>query len=172
VPYPGKLRLRGEIARRGAVVTQDQFELVRRQVIEQLKATYFQLSYIQQTLGVLQHDQRLLAEVEKIAEAGYRVGEGNQQDVLKAQLEETKLLPEIALHHQHVGMLEARLKQLLNRPADSPDLTADTLTETPFAYSVDQLMAFSEHLISHIQPVDLTCRTHSLRRKQDVNASA
>lgn len=141
VPYPGKLRLRGEIAKRGAVVTQDQFDLVRRQVIEQLKAAYFQLSYIQQTLGVLQHDQRLLAEVEKIAEARYRVGEGNQQDVLKAQLEGTKLLPEIALHHQHMEMLEARLKQLLNRPADSPDLTAEVLTETPFAYTADQLMA-------------------------------
>ncbi len=141
VPYPGKLRLRGEIAKRGAVVTQDQSELVRRRVIEQLKATYFQLSYIQQTLGILQRDQRLLAEVEKIAEARYRVGEGNQQDVLKAQLEETKLLPEIALHHQHMGMIEARLKQLLNRPADSPDLTAEVLTETPFAYTADQLMA-------------------------------
>lgn len=141
VPYPGKLRLRGEIAKRGAVVTQDQFEIVRRQVVEQLKAAYFQLSYVQQTLGILQRDQRVLAEIEKIAEARYRVGQGNQQDVLKAQLEETKLLPEIALHHQHMEMLEARLKQLLNRPADSSDLAAEVLTETPFAYTADQLMA-------------------------------
>ncbi|MGH9431803.1 MAG: TolC family protein [Terriglobia bacterium] len=141
IPYPGKLRLRGEIATRDAAVDRDQLQLVRREVIEQLKATYFQLSYIQQTLGILYRDQKLLAEVEKIAEARYRVGEGNQQDVLKAQLEETKLLPEIALHHQEMGTLEARLKQLLNRAADSSDLTAETLTETPLPYTVDQLMA-------------------------------
>ncbi|MGH9397641.1 MAG: TolC family protein [Terriglobia bacterium] len=141
LPYPGKLRLRGEIATRDAVVDRDQLELVRRGVIEQLKATYFQLSYIQQTLGILHRDQKLLAEVEKIAEARYRVGQGNQQDVLKAQLEETKLLPEIALHHQAMGTLEARLKQLLNRPTDSSDLTVETLTETPLPYTVDQLMA-------------------------------
>lgn len=141
LPYPGKLRLRGEIAKRGAVVTRDQFDLIRREVIEQLKATYFQLSYIQQTLGLLRRDQKLLANIEKIAEARYRVGQGTQQDVLKAQLEETKLLPEIALHHQEMGTLEARLKQLLNRPADSPRLTVETLTQTPLPYTADQLMA-------------------------------
>ncbi|MGH9345192.1 MAG: TolC family protein [Terriglobia bacterium] len=141
LPYPGKLRLRGEIATRDAAVGRDQLELVRREVIEQLKATYFQLSYIQQTLGILYRDQKLLAAIEKIAEARYRVGQGSQQDVLKAQLEETKLLPEIALRHQEVGTLEARLQQLLNRPADSPDLTVETLTETPLSYTVDQLMA-------------------------------
>ncbi|MGH9354874.1 MAG: TolC family protein, partial [Terriglobia bacterium] len=124
VPYPGKLRLHGEIAKRGAAVTRDQSDLVRRGVIEQLKATYFQVSYIQQTLGILHRDQKLLAQVEKIAEARYRVGKGNQQDVLKAQLEETKLLPAIALHHQEMETLQARLKQLLDRPADSPDLSA------------------------------------------------
>jgi cobalt-zinc-cadmium efflux system outer membrane protein len=141
IPYPGKLRLRGEIAKRDAEVIQDQFNLVRREVIEQLKATYFELSYIQQTLGVLHHDQELLAEIEKIAEARYQVGQGDQQDVLKAQLEETKLLPEVARHHQEMGMLEARLKQLLNRPADSPDLAVETLTETPLPYTADQLLA-------------------------------
>ncbi|MGH9454531.1 MAG: TolC family protein [Terriglobia bacterium] len=141
VPYPGKLRLRGEIAKRDAAVERDQLELVRREVIEQLKTTYFELSYVQQTLGILRRDQKLLDEVEKIAEARYRVGQGNQQDVLKAQLEETKLLPEIALLHQKMGTLEARLKQLLNRPADSSDLTVETLTETPLPYTVDQLMA-------------------------------
>ncbi len=140
LPYPGKLRLRGEIATRDAVVGRDQLDLVRREVIEQLKGAYFQLSYLQQTLGILYRDQRLLTEVEKIVEARYRVGQGNQQDVLKAQLEETKLLPEIALHHQEMGTLEARLKQLLNRPADSSDLTVETLTETPLPYTVDQLM--------------------------------
>ncbi|HEV2418749.1 MAG TPA: TolC family protein [Terriglobia bacterium] len=163
VPYPGKLRLKGEIAKRGAVVTQDEFDLVRRQVIEQLKAAYFQLSYIQQTLGILERDQRLLAEVEKIAEARYRVGEGNQQDVLNAQLQETKLLPEIALHHQRIGMLEARLKQLLNRPADSPDLTAEVLTETPFAYTADQLMALVRNGNPNVQAAQETVRQQGLQ---------
>lgn len=139
LPYPGKLRLRGEIAKRGAVVTRDRFETVRRGVVEQLKAAYFQLSYLQQTLSILRRDQQLLAGVEKIAEARYRVGQGNQQDVLKAQLQETKLLRDIQLYKQQRESFEAQIKQLLNRPPDSADLTTEAMTQTPFAYTFDQL---------------------------------
>jgi cobalt-zinc-cadmium efflux system outer membrane protein len=139
LPYPGKLRLRGEIAKRGAVVTRDRLEAVRRSVIGRLKAAYFQLSYVQQTLGILRRDQQLLTEVEKIAEARYRVGQGNQQDVLKAQLNQTKLLRDIQLYDQQSGTFEAQLKQLLNRPPGSADLTTEAMTQTPFAYSFDQL---------------------------------
>ncbi|MGH9439641.1 MAG: TolC family protein, partial [Terriglobia bacterium] len=141
LPYPGKLRLRGEMARRGAVVTEDKFELVRHEVTEKLKTAYFQASYIQQTLRILLRDQKLLAEIEKIAESRYRVGQGNQQDVLKAQLEQTKLLRKLVVTHEEMSVAESRLRQLLNRPAGSPDIVAEPLTETTLPYSVDYLMA-------------------------------
>lgn len=143
LPYPGKLRLRGEMAARGAAVSEDEYEQVQRTVIEQLKAAYFQLSYVQQVLGILHRDQKLLGEVEKIVEARYRVGQGNQQDVLKAQLQETKLLRDVQVYKEQNGSLEARLKQLLNRPPDSPDLATEEMTETPFAYSFDQLQSLA-----------------------------
>lgn len=142
LPYPGKLRLRGEIARRKATAQGEQVEVVRRTAVEQLKATYFSLAYIQETLGILRRDDQLLKQIEQIAEARYRVGQGNQQDVLKAQLEQTKLLRETALDRQELGTFEARLKQILNRPTDSPDITAETLTETPLPYTSDELLAF------------------------------
>lgn len=40
LPYPGKLRLRGERARRQAASTRDRFESVRRSIVEQVKSTY------------------------------------------------------------------------------------------------------------------------------------
>jgi len=45
LPYPGKLRLRGEVAKRDAEVERDRVEATRRLVIERLKAAYFQLAY-------------------------------------------------------------------------------------------------------------------------------
>ncbi len=92
-------------------------------MFEQVKAAYFQLAYIQQTLGVLERDQKLLDQIEKIAEARYRVGQGKQQDVLKAQLQRTKLLRELAHHHELMGTAQARLNKLLNRPQGSPDIS-------------------------------------------------
>jgi cobalt-zinc-cadmium efflux system outer membrane protein len=90
IPYPGKLSLKAEAAQRDAAVTREKFEAAKRNVFEQVKANYFQIAYLQKTLGVLERDQTLLDQIEKIAEARYRVGQGNQQDVLKAQLQKTK----------------------------------------------------------------------------------
>jgi cobalt-zinc-cadmium efflux system outer membrane protein len=73
---------------------------VRRRVVEALKLAYLQLAYIQQTLGVIEQSDQTLNQVEQIAESRYRVGQGNQQDVLKAQLQHTRILQEIVHHHQ------------------------------------------------------------------------
>ena len=140
IPYPGKLRLRGELAERDVAIAREHFEVVRRSMIEQVKATYFMLAYERQELEILAHDGKLLEQVAKIAEARYRVGQGNQQDVLKAQLEQTKILRDTATHQQQVGILQAQLRQSLNRPANQPDVVPETLVDTPLNYTVDELL--------------------------------
>lgn len=140
LPYPGKLRLRGEIAKRDADVTEQQYESVRRSVLAELKSVYFQLAYLSTTLGILESDGSLLKQVEQAAEARYRAGMGNQQDVIQAQLEQTKLLEEITNNHLAQGKLEAELKQLLNRSQDSPDIEPAEPSETPLAQTYDDLL--------------------------------
>jgi cobalt-zinc-cadmium efflux system outer membrane protein len=140
-PYPGKLRLKGEIAKRDAEFSQQQYESVRRSVLAQLKEAYFQLAYLSKTLGILESDGQLLQQVEKAADARYRSGMGNQQDLLRAQLEQTKLLREITMHHLEVARLQAQLKELLNRSQTSPDVEPTELSETPLPYSYEELWA-------------------------------
>jgi outer membrane protein TolC len=141
IPYPGKLRLKGEIAKREADVSRQQVESVQRAVLAELKATYFQLAYLSKTLTILEEDGELLKQVEQAADARYRSGMGTQQDVLQAQLQKTKLLREIAMHHLQVGKLEAQLKQLLNRSQESPDIEPADLTETPLVQTYAELLA-------------------------------
>jgi cobalt-zinc-cadmium efflux system outer membrane protein len=141
IPYPGKLKLRGEIAKREADVSQQQVETVRRAVLAEVKASYFQLAYLSKTLAILESDGQLLKQVEQAADARYRSGMGTQQDVLQAQLQKTKLVREIAMHHLEVGKLEAQLKQLLTRPQDSPDIEPADLTETPLLQNYQELLA-------------------------------
>jgi outer membrane protein TolC len=146
LPYPGKLRLKGESAREDAAIARDKLDAVTRSVIEQVKEAYFQTAAIQETLAVLDRDSRLLEQIESIADARYRVGQGIQQDILKAQLERTKLLREVANQRQLLGSAGAQLTKLLNRPANSQDLssldfTADRLVETPLRYTAEELLA-------------------------------
>lgn len=141
LPYPGKLKLKGEAAEREAGVTRQRYEATVRSVLAQVKEAYFQVAYARSTLGVLDRDDKLLEQVEKIAEARYRVGQGNQQDVLKAQLERTKLLRDVARYSQIVDAEEAQLKRLLNQAEAPPDIPTEPLTETPLHYSAAELLA-------------------------------
>jgi outer membrane protein, heavy metal efflux system len=140
-PYPGKLRLKGEIAKRDADVEGQQYESVRRSVLAGVKSAYFQLAYLLKTLGILESDGQLLEQVEKAADARYRSGMGNQQDLLQAQLERTKLLREITMHHLEVAKSEAQIKQLLNRSQSSPDIEPAELPETLLPYTFEGLLS-------------------------------
>jgi outer membrane protein, heavy metal efflux system len=139
IPYPGKRQLRASVADHEADSMEAQTDSVRRTVVGSLKVVYFRLGYIQQTLGVLQRSDQLLNQVQEASEARYRVGLGNQQDVLKAQLQHTKILQEIAHHHEEEGLLEAQIKQILRRPQESPDIVTETLTVRTLTYSAAEL---------------------------------
>lgn len=140
IPYPGKRQLRGRVAEHEAGSMEAQTDSVRQAVVGNLKMVYFRLAYIQQTLGVLKRSDGLLAQVQEASEARYRVGQGNQQDVLKAQLQHTKILQEIAHHHQEEGLLEAQIKQILGRPQESADIVAETLILRALPYSAAELL--------------------------------
>ena len=140
IPYPGKLRLRGQIAEKDANVAQQRYESVRRSVLASVKSAYFHLAYLAQTLRILESDGQLLGETEKAADARYRSGAGTQQDLLQAQLEQTKLVREITMHHLDVAKSQAQLKELLNRPQTSPDIETADLPETALAQTFEQLL--------------------------------
>lgn len=151
IPYPGKRGLRAQVATREADVRHVQIESVRRTVIDKLKTDYFRLAYLQQTLSVLERNDQLLKDVEQIVESRYRVGKGNQQEVLKAQLQHTKILQEITMHHREVGQLEAQLKQLLNRPQESPDIQTEPLAARVVTQSASELLNLARQQNPNIQ---------------------
>lgn len=151
IPFPGKRGLRGEVAKRETDVRQTQVESVRRTVIANLKTTYFRLAYLQQTLALLEGNDHVLNEVQQIAESRYRVGQGNQQEVLRAQLQHTKILQEITIHHSEVGRLESALKQLLNRQQDSPDVQTEHLIPRELRYSASDLLNLAKQQDPDIQ---------------------
>jgi len=139
-PWPGKRALRAQVAGAQADAMRTQAGAVSRMVLEQLKVTYFKLAYLQATLNVLERDDKLLGEMEQIAESRYRVGQGNQQEVLKAQLQHTRILQEINLHHREQGQLQAQIKQVLARAQDSTDIVTEPLRERSLPESASELL--------------------------------
>lgn len=140
LPYPGKLRLRGQVADRDADTKQAEIDVTKVGIADAVKADYLQLAYLQQTLGILQQNEAVLDQLIQDATAHYRVGQGMQQDVLEAQVNRTKIVREITMHHLQMGQIQAHLKGLLNRDQTSPDILAENLTDTPLKKASDELL--------------------------------
>lgn len=124
VPYPGKLALAGEEARKEA---QGELQMYRAVVLERtsdLKIAYYEWFRITKALEITAKNRDLLERLERIARARYSVGKGIQQDVLKAQVEQSGLAQQIEVLEQRKSTMEARIQALLNserplgRPAD------------------------------------------------------
>ena len=139
-PYPGKRKLRAAVADRDADTSKAHVEVVLQDEIETLKTTYFHLAYLQLTLGLLQQNSALLQQIEQQAEAHYSTGQANQRDVLKAQLERTKIVREISMHHQLVGEDQAALKRILHRSQDSADIVPEPLSATFLRCTASELL--------------------------------
>src|SRR5271157_1865976 len=97
IPYPGKTRLRTEIAARDADAETLAYEAVERRVAAEVKQAYFDLAFVDRSLAVLQKDREAIEGFEKVTEIRYSVGKAAQQDVLRAQLEITRLAQRAAM---------------------------------------------------------------------------
>jgi len=128
LPYPGKRTLRAKVAQHEIAISGAEENSVLWRVLNRLKLAYFQLAASQNIISVLARNQRVVEQIEQGAEARYRVGEGAQQEVLRAQLERTKLLNELSMQRRESAQAQAVLKALLNRSPESPDLIPAALS--------------------------------------------
>lgn len=118
-PFPGKLTLKEKIFSMNAEVSQQKYNELKNQVISEIKKAYYDLFFVDTAVKTTEKNQSLLTEFVKIAETKYSVGKGLQQDVLKAQVELSKMMDKLIQLQQKREVLEARINTLLNRPVDA-----------------------------------------------------
>jgi len=141
VPYPGKLKLRGEVASQEVLMVQWEYEAVRRRVTADVKAAYYEYFFYDKALEITRKNKDLLQKLSSISEARYRVGKAMQQDVLRSQVEISLLLQKVTVLEQQRATAQARLNTLMSRPPDSPLPPAAILKPAALNESLDALYA-------------------------------
>ncbi|MFQ5926312.1 MAG: TolC family protein [Terriglobia bacterium] len=120
IPFPGKLKLRGQIVDREAEAAWWNYENIRRRVVAQVKAAYYDYFYYDKAIEITLKNKDLLEKLTKIAEVRYQVGKGIQQDVLRAQVELSRLLQRLTVLEQQKKTVQVRLNTLLFRDPEAP----------------------------------------------------
>ncbi len=143
-PFPGKLGLKKAIAREAAAVEQARYQELRQRLIRDVRQTYYDLFHVDKAIETVEKNRILLDQFVSIAGARYSVGKGLQQDVLKAQVELSRLIDKKITLRQKREMLEARLNALLNRPAGAAIGKPGEPDIVQFDYTLSDLKALAE----------------------------
>jgi outer membrane protein, heavy metal efflux system len=120
IPFPTKLWLKGNMAEAEAEMREQELYATKRQVIAELKETFYELCLTYQTQNTLRKNEKILLQLKTSAEAHYKVGHGAQQDLYRAQTELSRLQARMATLEQRKTSITAAINRILNRPISTP----------------------------------------------------
>jgi outer membrane protein, heavy metal efflux system len=141
IPYPGKTRLRGQIAAREADADATMVEESSRRIAAEVKQAYFDIYYTDRALATLALDRQVLQRIAKVAEIRYSVGKGAQADAIRAQLEVTRLAERQTMLEQTRRTLEAQINSLRDLPPDTSIGPVEAIQQTTLTQSVEEMQS-------------------------------
>ncbi len=113
LPFPGKLRLKGQIAQQMLEFAQNEEETTMRELVLQTKRLYYQLYLNYAALRINKQNQEIITRFIEDTLALYKTGEEKYNEVLKAQVElqllKKELLNLLSDHDFIVSMINAIL---------------------------------------------------------------
>ncbi|MBN2264978.1 MAG: TolC family protein, partial [Candidatus Aminicenantes bacterium] len=118
-PFPGKQALSTSLARTEASGLKHMEQEVRNQTVQAVKNVYYDIFAVDRARETTKRNLELMRQFVRITETRYATGAGLQQDVLRAQVEMSRIEDGLLVWDQKRRVLEARLNALLNRPAGS-----------------------------------------------------
>ncbi len=140
IPFPGKRRLRSEVAeeqaRSDGHLATDKANEVRAKVV----IDYWNLSMAYSNSDLTQKNKQFWEQVVQVAETRYSVGQGQQADVLQAQVELGNYLDRLFQWTQKQESIRADLNALRSQPPQTPVNRPQPLRARPFMLKLDDLL--------------------------------
>ena len=127
--WPGKRGFREDAAAARVTVAEASLQRVRLTLLGDVEGAYLELRLLRGQLALQGRLESLWQQAEEIARARYQVGEAPQSDLLRSQLERTRLrLQRLALEAAERSALQ-EINRLRVHPLDEPVDTPVPLTE-------------------------------------------
>jgi len=138
-PFPGKRELSEEAAAKEADAGAAEIDDIANQVAKEVKTAFYDLSHAYRAEEVTQRSKSILEELAKITHTRYSLGQAIQEDIIRIQVEISKMVDDLFMLDQKKRALAARLNYLLNRPQNSPVGRPAEFEFSPVAFSIEDL---------------------------------
>ncbi len=170
VPFPGKRRIKGEMATRDAEGSGADFQALRQRTAARVKELYYDLFQTDKDIDLVRERTALFTRIEEAALARYATGMAPQQEVLMAQAEKYMLIEKEEMLKQKRQSLAAMLNAALGRNGHDPlgRPGEPSLTDFPFAVEelIDRALTNSPELRSRRKMADAADAGVAMARKE------
>ena len=120
LPYPGKLRLRGELAEAQTEAARGDYRTVTLRLATIASFLFDDYYVVFRSLAINDEHLRLLEDLKRIATARYEAGTAAQQDPIQAEVEIAHISHRNLVLESEREVLRARLNALLHRRPAAP----------------------------------------------------
>ncbi len=138
-PFPGKRALKGKIAEKEVEYQTQMLQGTIREIILKLKTSYYQLFLANKEIQIHLEHQTLLEEFIQSAQHKYSAGIGTQQDIVKAEVELSKLHTSLLTLEEDKIIAESTINALLNQPAEMPQEVSEEEANAEIKYTLDEI---------------------------------
>lgn len=140
VPFPGKLKRKGEVQAKEAQIAKETYEAVRSEVVKNVKFAFYDIYWLDKALEVNEEEKTILEDIENVAQRKYESNLSSQQDVIKLQVELSKIIEKIYLIKQNRKSVVARMNRLLDRNSDAFIGIVAQIEKEDFPYTLEEML--------------------------------
>jgi len=165
-PGMGKLRAAGELAAASSQGGYFAFKAASLESAFEVKKTYYRLYFLEEKIRVNSANFNLLKDLEKLARTQNEVARATLQDVLRAQIEQSRLKNDILNLEDSREPLLAQFKAALGLgPNDPAPPVPSRFESTPLEVSADKLLekALAENLRLKAMSADVHAAEAAIR---------
>jgi len=162
-PRGDSLKIKSQKAKIMATSNEHQAENRQRMIIKKVRMKWLELYYWLRAEEVIEENREIFRQMVEVAQFHYSSGRRNQQDVIRAQLELSKLDDRLLDIHTQQDKLKAELGVLIDKPVEWVKLVPD-LPELGLDIDITQM---TDNL--HLHPNLLAARSIVENSQKDVS---
>ncbi len=164
--FPGKRSTRGKIATKESQQVLQDIDLLKLDIIFQVKEAFSDLLLAQEKLLYAEQNLQLAQDFLQKADLKYAAGDVAKVETLRAQVETSKAANEVRVSQNEVRLAAARLNFLLARKKYDPLKIQGTLKRPISSLDLDSLILRALMIRPEIKSLNLSLEREDLQKKQ------